>query len=141
MEYVVGFAFDQKDRTRVILIHKTKPAWQAGLWNGVGGKIEFGETPIEAMVREFEEETSIATTQADWTRFRLELFKEAGLNFFVAELPDSKFYSYKTTTEESVQAWNKNRLPKVIPNLTYLVPMAAYWLNNRHNLPIDGRFN
>ena len=35
--YACGFLFSQ-DRTRVVLIRKRRPAWQAGKLNGVGGK-------------------------------------------------------------------------------------------------------
>ena len=63
--YVLGFAFSQ-NKQNVLLIKKNRPAWQAGKLNGVGGKIEEGETPAQAMVREFEEETGIKSTEADW---------------------------------------------------------------------------
>ena len=48
--YVLGFAFNKNFR-EVLLILKNKPQWQKGLYNGIGGKIEEGELPIEAMVR------------------------------------------------------------------------------------------
>ena len=54
-KYVVGFMFDES-MSNVALIRKNKPAWQAGLLNGIGGKTENGETPAAAMVREFKEE-------------------------------------------------------------------------------------
>ena len=65
--YVIGFMFtnDWKD---VLLIRKNRPAWQAGKLNGVGGHIEPGEEPIQAMVREFKEETGLTTTNKDWTQ-------------------------------------------------------------------------
>ncbi len=67
MMYVLGFAFDYSPPgLNVLLIRKTKPDWQKGKLNGVGGKIEPGETPIKAMVREFREETTIATAETDW---------------------------------------------------------------------------
>ena len=53
--YVAGFLFSP-DRSRVLLIRKNRPAWQAGKLNGLGGKIEPGETPPQAMRREFREE-------------------------------------------------------------------------------------
>ena len=56
--YVVGFLFNP-DMTEVVLIKKNRPDWQKGLLNGVGGKIESGEDPITAMIREFKEETGI----------------------------------------------------------------------------------
>jgi hypothetical protein len=49
-KYVVGLAFD--DEGRVALIEKNRPAWQRGLLNGIGGKIEGDEMPVETMIRE-----------------------------------------------------------------------------------------
>lgn len=93
MDFVVGFAFtpDPLPFTRVLLIEKLKPAWQAGKLNGVGGKIDHYvadptvnaydptalkpgmrlETPVEAMVREFHEETGVASETSDWQLFAI----------------------------------------------------------------------
>jgi len=57
--YVLGFLFDIRNKNRIILILKKK-GWQKGMWNGIGGKIEKGELPIEAMRRECLEETGLA---------------------------------------------------------------------------------
>lgn len=54
--YVVGFAGSISLST-VALIQKTRPKWQEGKWNGIGGKIEPGEAPLAAMRREWNEET------------------------------------------------------------------------------------
>ena len=56
MDYVAGFCFSECGG-RVALIRKLKPEWQRGLLNGIGGKMEPGESLHSAMVREFEEET------------------------------------------------------------------------------------
>lgn len=48
---MLAFAFD--DLNRVALIRKNWPSWQAGQWNGVGGKVEAKEPIAEAMKREF----------------------------------------------------------------------------------------
>lgn len=56
VEYVLGFMFNE-DESKVLLVHKNRPTWQAGKLNGIGGKIEAGETPLQAMEREFMEET------------------------------------------------------------------------------------
>ena len=56
--YACGFLFSP-DRLRVLLIRKRRPAWQAGKLNGLGGKIESGESPLDAMRREFREEAAV----------------------------------------------------------------------------------
>ena len=53
----------------MLLICKQRPAFQKGLWNGVGGKIERGETPAEAMRREFAEEVAGFAEQPNWQQF------------------------------------------------------------------------
>lgn len=86
--YVVGFMFDGAFQ-HVALIRKRKPTWQAGLLNGIGGKIEEGELPAEAMPREFLEEAgrtgnpwshfaSLTGTNNDGGKFALECFWSEG---------------------------------------------------------------
>lgn len=59
MEYVLGFAFNE-DNSKVALIRKNRPQWQAGKLNGIGGKIEETDDTYEnAMHREFYEETGL----------------------------------------------------------------------------------
>jgi 8-oxo-dGTP pyrophosphatase MutT (NUDIX family) len=61
--YVLGFCLTPYG---TVLIRKSKPEWQRGKWNGIGGSIEPGETPLDAMVREFQEEAGTHTTRNDW---------------------------------------------------------------------------
>lgn len=56
--YVLGFLFDKK-RQWVLLIEKKRPWFLKGLYNGIGGRIEPGETEVEAMRREGFEEAQI----------------------------------------------------------------------------------
>jgi len=67
---VVGFMIDQSLDIAgdgiVLLIRKNKPIWQAGALNGVGGKVEAGEAPVDAMTREFYEEAGVHTHPATW---------------------------------------------------------------------------
>jgi len=65
MCYVVGFMINSTTR-QILFIEKQRPDFQKGKWNGVGGKIEPGEEPVDAMVREFREETSAVTDPRDW---------------------------------------------------------------------------
>jgi len=57
IQYVAGFLFSP-NLEEVALIRKNKPEWQKGKLNGIGGKIEEGEDSIQAMCREFSEETT-----------------------------------------------------------------------------------
>jgi 8-oxo-dGTP diphosphatase len=56
--YVAGFLFSE-DESKVVLIEKNKPDFLKGLFNPVGGKKENNETSLEAMIREFKEETGV----------------------------------------------------------------------------------
>ena len=56
--YVLGFVMDEK-KERIVLVHKNRPNFQVGKLNGLGGKIEEGETPVEAMKREILEESGL----------------------------------------------------------------------------------
>jgi ADP-ribose pyrophosphatase YjhB (NUDIX family) len=55
--YVLGFAFNP-EKTHVLLAWKSKPAWQAGKLNGIGGAVKEDELPHHAMAREFAEITN-----------------------------------------------------------------------------------
>lgn len=57
-DYVAGFLFSE-DLSKVSLVRKNKPEFQKGLLNAIGGKIESDESPYDAMVREFKEETGV----------------------------------------------------------------------------------
>lgn len=64
--YVLGLAFS-RNKKDILLIQKTRPEWQKGLYNGVGGKVEnFDKSSRHAMVREFQEKTGILTRNSDW---------------------------------------------------------------------------
>ncbi len=62
--YVVGFLFFGPN---VVLLKKNRLQWQAGLLNGVGGKIEPPETPLQAMDRKCTEE--IGLSGISWNHF------------------------------------------------------------------------
>lgn len=122
--YVLGFAFS-KDLDEVVLIQKRKPVWQAGKWNGVGGKVEQGETSLEAMVREFKEETTVETNQYEWTQFAVMSSTDWTIDVFYAV--GEKFYDARTNTPERVTMLPINYVfstLETISNLAWLIPMA-----------------
>lgn len=94
-EYVCGFLFD-KQVQQVVLIWKEKPAWQKGKLNGVGGKIEPGETPYQAMVREFKEETGLQVE--NWQPLASVSEDHYRVRFFYA-VDDKNQFEYAETKE------------------------------------------
>ncbi len=132
--YVVGFMFnnvvepvegkynDGIGNEMVLLIEKTKPAWQKGKLNGIGGKIEEGEEPLEAMVREFREETGMRTAPADWT-FNIHLSgPDYEVFFYSARGPIVQAIK---TTEESPHVIAVKHLPfNTIYNLRWMIPLV-----------------
>ncbi len=50
-----------KQDSKVLLLNRENPRWM-GRWNGIGGKIEQGETPDTCVLREVYEETGIKLT-------------------------------------------------------------------------------
>lgn len=126
-DYVAGFMFDAYKK-RVALIRKNKPAWQRGKLNGIGGKIEPGETAIAAMVREFKEETGFETSAEQWTPFA-RIFEEGktpwSVSFFATVGDVEKLRSEEA---EKVELFSVNVVqlvePMMIENLPWLIAMA-----------------
>jgi len=123
--YVVGFRFDEA-RQQVVLIEKNRPEWQRGKLNGVGGKVEEEETNSEAMVREFEEETSLKTYVDEWEEMgeingdfgELKVFRSIG-----------SLEGIKTNTDEIINIIPVNQIHKatnIIGNLKYIIPYLLY---------------
>lgn len=121
--FVLGFAFTP-DEQWVALIEKKRPAWQIGLLNGIGGRIEPGERPEVAMIREFEEETGFKNDSGwkFWDRRGEMLFDDAHIYVFSAIIIDLPSRVHTTTDEEVVLYPVNNLPPNVIDNLRWLIP-------------------
>lgn len=122
-KYVTGFMFSQ-DSNHVVLIKKINPAWQKGLFNGVGGKVEANESSVNAMVREFSEETGVTTTAESWTLFA-NVYRPNGYDVDMYFAHSSLAFNAKTVEEEEIHVIKLNELPKnIISNLQWLIPLA-----------------
>lgn len=122
--YVCGFLFD-KEVQNVVLIWKEKPAWQKGKLNGVGGKIESGETPLKAMIREFKEETGLHVE--NWQPLADVNGDDWCVHFFFAQDDKNQFEYAETMEKEEVAKMEIDILDDYdqIPNLRWLIPMAV----------------
>lgn len=123
--YVLGFAFSA-DGSRLVLLEKQSPDWQRGKLNGVGGKIEPGETPLACMIREFAEEAGVTTTPGQW----LEFAHLSGSTFRVhayALFDDTVVAAARTIEVHEIRVvpsdWNAIS-DKAISNLRWLIPAA-----------------
>lgn len=117
--YVLGFLFNE-NLARVVLVRKKRPEWQRGLLNGVGGKIEECEAPLDAMIRECREEAGMEVS--DWLHYCSMMHSESHIYIFVASISD--VCNAVSTTDEEVVISNTNDMRLVVPNLIWLVPMA-----------------
>jgi 8-oxo-dGTP diphosphatase len=124
-QYVCGFLFDSIDHPfgRVLLIKKLRPDYQAGWLNGVGGKMQHGEQPVQAMIREFKQETGLLIT--DWIYFcQMRYINKATIHFFYAQ---GDIDSARSQTDEELQIMGVSSMLNVwciVPDLRWLVPMA-----------------
>lgn len=128
--YVLGFAFDP-ELTYVALIRKTKPEWQAGKLNGIGGKVEPSETFRQAMVREFFEETGSRVPSERWHNF-------SRINGTTCIIPcyvcTTNLGILESPTEEKVIIYPVHRChvgnPLILHNLPWLVALAHQHASN-----------
>lgn len=125
IKYVVGFLFD-KSLNLVVLIEKQSPEWQKDKWNGVGGKIEADETPLDAMIREFKEEAGMDVT--DWKQYCTIHGHNSEIHFFYSVHTAEHLMGVKTMTKEQLGIWSLARVSMwnfpLLPNIRWILPMA-----------------
>lgn len=104
-QQVVGFVFD-RTYPSVVLIRKNHPDYQKGKWNGVGGKVNEGETPVQAMARECKEECGLEIPAGQW-KF---LESVSRFNLYVFFCNVDGIDRAKTTTEEIVRIFTNTEI-------------------------------
>lgn len=121
--YAVGIAVDETGR--IAFIRKLRPAWMAGLLNCPGGHIEEHETGIEAVRREFREETGVDI--AAWRH----LVNVAGtgyhVEYYTAHITHDTMNRVHTTTDEPTEVHHWNHIPtsELAPKLEWVIPLAG----------------
>ncbi|WP_195571808.1 NUDIX hydrolase [Paenibacillus sp. 1001270B_150601_E10] len=96
--------------TKILLLNRERSSWM-GCWNGVGGKIEKGETPAESMRREMLEETGLvfkhirfagwitwSSVRGDWP---------GGMYVYTADMREGEEYPTPIATEEGILDWKE----------------------------------
>ena len=120
LRYVLALLFTP-DRARLVLVEKTRPAWQAGRVNALGGKLRPGETPSDAARREVGEEAGVDV--AAWDEV-LE-WRDPMYVMTVVRAFDAAALNARTAEDQRVFLSGVDPLPpNVIDNLRWLVPLA-----------------
>jgi 8-oxo-dGTP diphosphatase len=96
---------------RVLMLNRAKPPLM-GLWQGVGGKLEPGETAYASVLREVQEETGLILQQARFAgivSWEVDGQEQGGMFVYIAELPVGQDASsvYPAETEDGILAWKK----------------------------------
>jgi 8-oxo-dGTP diphosphatase len=109
------------DRRRIVLMSRTRPAWQAGRVNALGGRLMGGETAVEAARREVREEAGVDV--AVWNEV-LE-WDDAEYRLHVMSAVSDRAEEARTMEDQEVFLGSVEALPaNVIDNLRWLVPLA-----------------
>ena len=108
----------------VLLIMK-KRGLGSGLYNGVGGKVEEGELPLQAAIRECEEEIGVIPKNVEWMGV-LEFVNDGSIYSYVHVFISDGYEGELKETEEAKPIW----FP--VKNLPY----DKMWEDDKYWLPI-----
>jgi 8-oxo-dGTP diphosphatase len=122
--FTLGFVFDQSLQN-VLLIHKSRPESQKGRVNGLGGKIEKNETPLQCIVREVKEESNLQTDPTQWIALGSILDKNVWHAYVFAYVYTNVQTDAKSMEDQPVEWFPVDNLPKnSMNNLAWLIPFA-----------------
>ncbi|MFU8780699.1 MAG: 8-oxo-dGTP diphosphatase [Kiritimatiellia bacterium] len=109
---------------QILLIHK-KRGLGAGNINGPGGRLEPGETPIEAAVRETQEELCITPKGVDYAGELFFQFTD-GHSIHGIVFTATGYEGEPTETDEATPLWTP----------IDQIPYARMWADDRHWIPL-----
>jgi mutator protein MutT len=117
---------------QILLQLKTSGRFGEGKWNGTGGKIDLGETPLQAAIREVKEETSLDVSDLRLHGVLNHYFGPKDINPWQVHIYSTNAYKgTPTASEEGELRWFT---PEEIP-------YGQMWQDDKHWLPLllEGR--
>lgn len=127
--------FLRKPEERQLLLAMKKRGFGEGKWNGVGGKVEEGESVVQAAIRETEEEIDVEVDAAH-------LREVARLTFYYESKPewDCLVHVYFATEWEAEPGESEEMRPKWYSEDT--LPFEEMWEDDAIWLPrvLSGEF-
>ena len=112
---------------RKLLLKKANSGISKGKWNGPGGKLERGETPIQNVIREVLEETSLHIVRPAY-RGRIEFYMDGrdALDYLVHVFLVRTFSGKPRSSPEGKVRWFDLER----------IPYAGMWDDDRYWLPL-----
>lgn len=120
--FVLGFLFSP-DKKEVVLASRAKGRGEDTeiAWGGIGGVVEYGETPEVAMARQAEE-SGIGRLD-DWRLFAK--MQGMGRTWYCFKIESELYKDVKKVAAEEVSVWPVNNLPEATEgDIRWLIPMA-----------------
>lgn len=125
--YCLGFSIFEGE---VALLVKDHPQWAKGKLNGVGGQLDPVEHVLDAMHREWVEETGIEERQV-WFPFAVLRFPEALVTCFVARASKRYVFPYGPGVKEPVNWYAPSSLSDgaLMPHTGTLIAATREYLS------------
>lgn len=138
LKYTLAFI---KNDNQLLMINRQKAPWQGG-WNGVGGKLEPGETPEACVIREVWEETGIRLVKPFFrgiVTWHGESEPVQGMYVFTADVPSGEVEHLPRATREGILAMKE--VSWILSQSNFgTVPTIRFFLKeilNRAKAPAD----